>query len=280
MLANWRWLVPDPAGLAAVDPTNPQTWNRYAYVGNNPLRNVDPLGLKELCAGNGSKTGDCDPVFRYGSTDLFGGIGSLNVLLASGGNTGINYVPPSSTSTVVDFDSAANGGQLDVTQQSFAGLSFSPGYFADSSWSGFSIYSGGSGLGSSSPGTGSGGGTGGGGSALHLPRQVSAYYPIPALAALTGPSVTTTFFPDGSKCVGGAWNVSTPGAKAVSGGLLANGDLSNAKNVVSGWGWTFGIQLTPSIGYTLQVNSSGVVGGPSASFEPGVIAGYGYTWCK
>jgi RHS repeat-associated protein len=40
-----RWLVPDPAGMAAVDITNPQTWNRYAYVGNNPLSNVDPLGL-------------------------------------------------------------------------------------------------------------------------------------------------------------------------------------------------------------------------------------------
>jgi RHS repeat-associated protein len=42
-----RWLVPDPAGLAAVDPTNPQTWNRYAYVGNNPLNRVDPLGLDD-----------------------------------------------------------------------------------------------------------------------------------------------------------------------------------------------------------------------------------------
>jgi RHS repeat-associated protein len=31
--AQGRWLVPDPAGLAAVDITNPQTWNRYAYVG-------------------------------------------------------------------------------------------------------------------------------------------------------------------------------------------------------------------------------------------------------
>ena len=40
-----RWLVPDPAGLAAVDITNPQTWNRYAYVANNPLSNTDPLGL-------------------------------------------------------------------------------------------------------------------------------------------------------------------------------------------------------------------------------------------
>jgi RHS repeat-associated protein len=46
-----RWLVPDPAGLAAVDPTNPQTWNRYAYVANNPLSNIDPIGLKVVpCA--------------------------------------------------------------------------------------------------------------------------------------------------------------------------------------------------------------------------------------
>ncbi len=33
-----RWPSPDPAGLAAVNPANPQSWNRYAYVLNNPLR--------------------------------------------------------------------------------------------------------------------------------------------------------------------------------------------------------------------------------------------------
>src|SRR5579875_1689794 len=27
------------------DPTDPQTWNAYAYVRNNPLALVDPLGL-------------------------------------------------------------------------------------------------------------------------------------------------------------------------------------------------------------------------------------------
>jgi RHS repeat-associated protein len=41
-----RWISPDPAGLGAVDRTNPQTWNRYAYVANNPLSFVDPLGLQ------------------------------------------------------------------------------------------------------------------------------------------------------------------------------------------------------------------------------------------
>ena len=40
-----RWISPDPAGMSAVDPTSPQTWNRYEYVINNPLAFVDPLGL-------------------------------------------------------------------------------------------------------------------------------------------------------------------------------------------------------------------------------------------
>src|SRR5208337_4060178 len=40
-----RWLSPDPAGLGAADPTDPQSWNRYAYVLNNPTSLVDPLGL-------------------------------------------------------------------------------------------------------------------------------------------------------------------------------------------------------------------------------------------
>ena len=40
-----RWWTPDPAGMAAADPTNPQTWNRYAYVADTPLTSTDPLGL-------------------------------------------------------------------------------------------------------------------------------------------------------------------------------------------------------------------------------------------
>jgi RHS repeat-associated protein len=40
-----RWISPDPAGLDAVDPTNPQTWNRYSYVGNEPCSRIDALGL-------------------------------------------------------------------------------------------------------------------------------------------------------------------------------------------------------------------------------------------
>jgi RHS repeat-associated protein len=40
-----RWISPDPAGLSAIDPTDPQSWNRYAYVGNDPLSRTDLGGL-------------------------------------------------------------------------------------------------------------------------------------------------------------------------------------------------------------------------------------------
>jgi len=37
-----RWMTPDPL---AGDISNPQSLNRYAYVGNNPINFTDPLGL-------------------------------------------------------------------------------------------------------------------------------------------------------------------------------------------------------------------------------------------
>ncbi len=46
-----RWISPDPAGLIAVDPTSPQSWNRYAYVGNNPTSAVDSVGLCDAVFG-------------------------------------------------------------------------------------------------------------------------------------------------------------------------------------------------------------------------------------
>jgi RHS repeat-associated protein len=47
-----RWISPDPAGLNAVDASNPQSWNRYAYVLNNPLIYTDQSGL-DYCQDQG-----------------------------------------------------------------------------------------------------------------------------------------------------------------------------------------------------------------------------------
>jgi RHS repeat-associated protein len=40
-----RFTSPDPL-LTSGKPTTPQSWNRYSYVLNNPLKYIDPLGLR------------------------------------------------------------------------------------------------------------------------------------------------------------------------------------------------------------------------------------------
>jgi RHS repeat-associated protein len=60
-----RFSSPDPSQLYYADPSNPQSFNLYSYVLNNPLVNVDPDGLKCFQVdsdGNltgGSNAGDC-----------------------------------------------------------------------------------------------------------------------------------------------------------------------------------------------------------------------------
>jgi RHS repeat-associated protein len=112
-----RWISPDPAGLAAVDPTNPQTWNRYAYVANNPLSFVDPLGLNAedpscswddssntlTCSGGGGvDPSGGDPCFLYGlncpnqpgSSNGPSGAGGGRVGNAGGSGAGVKCVQP------------------------------------------------------------------------------------------------------------------------------------------------------------------------------------------
>ncbi len=40
-----RFLSPDPQGNSYADFSNPQSWNMYAYVLNNPLKYTDPTGM-------------------------------------------------------------------------------------------------------------------------------------------------------------------------------------------------------------------------------------------
>ena len=82
-----RWISPDPAGLSAVDPSDPQTWNRYSYARGNPLGNTDPSGL---CS-------DYDPPC---TGPIFYAVGIAchnwwNIFCWLGGSNGTSPLPPS-----------------------------------------------------------------------------------------------------------------------------------------------------------------------------------------
>jgi RHS repeat-associated protein len=91
-----RWGSPDPAGLGAADLSNPQTWNQYTYVANNPLAYVDPNGLRicspgdsvEWCTSGGSQ-GGAPPCYMCGGPG--GGGNGYNGSLGSGGPSGSDF---------------------------------------------------------------------------------------------------------------------------------------------------------------------------------------------
>jgi RHS repeat-associated protein len=47
-----RFMQADPLGVGAADATNPQSLNRYSYVGNDPANYVDPNGLRYILVCN------------------------------------------------------------------------------------------------------------------------------------------------------------------------------------------------------------------------------------
>lgn len=108
-----RWgsfLSPDPYS-GNIDVTNPQTLNRYSYVGNNPLSFTDRLGLQRVCtlmSGNGDEANFCinigpstnvdgqsfDDNFGAGSGGGGGGIGDIiGGILGHGSVPGTCFLP-------------------------------------------------------------------------------------------------------------------------------------------------------------------------------------------
>jgi RHS repeat-associated protein len=54
-----RWTSPDP-GNAGSHPSDPQSWNAYSYVRNNPLSLTDPTGFDySICTNDGNRGQQC-----------------------------------------------------------------------------------------------------------------------------------------------------------------------------------------------------------------------------
>jgi len=77
-----RFNSPDP-GNAGADLTNPQSWNAYAYVLNNPLNNVDPDGLDSMTT--------TTPGFDLNGHPTASGGGAPSTLGFGGGGFGFSW---------------------------------------------------------------------------------------------------------------------------------------------------------------------------------------------
>lgn len=92
-----RWMSPDPAGLSAVNPSNPQSWNLYSYALNNPLINTDPTGLDCVYMNDNNDgvesidhNSDSNECGANGGTWRDGWVGSGQVSVDGNGNVNVS----------------------------------------------------------------------------------------------------------------------------------------------------------------------------------------------
>ncbi len=235
------WLSPDPAGMAAVNPWNPQTWNRYAYVLNNPVSLKDPSGL----------------------VDPDGGVCSVD-----------------------DYSCVAGGaaGLSDETLQEIYNSGDNPFSVVGPDGTGPTFYSQASAAMPGDDGDSQDGDPDSSGGGITPSYSVSVYAPLGY--GVGGYTYTSTHLASKGQptynCSSHSGTISTPAAKAVvSGGPLTlfGQSTTSAMGVISSWGWNFSLQAFPWLGYQVNINSSGVVGGFTFGV-PGASASYGWGSCK
>ncbi len=239
-----RWPSPDPAGLAAVDSSNPQSWNRYAYLLNSPLNLIDPTGL-------------------CGEPDTF----------TTDPNTGVYTLtsyppcppppppPPSGPSSLALLSLAtcpflATGafGPPRCTMHPTGDLALVAAWRKQQRLEQNGVEK--------------------------VVNVIRRLLPAAGSAIIAPFAVSVAVIPRTLQvCVGGGVGASFPPVKVFSGGPLVNGDLSNAPAILSGASWSFNGQLHPARGYQTIQNSRGIVGGPTAANSPGISFSYTYSAC-
>lgn len=95
-----RWMTPDPAGSLVADLANPQRWNRYSYVRDNPGGAVDPLGLcsdptDDICLADQDPSGGDGLIIPFNLENLAGPNPSISLYY----NIDVTDTPPDDADT-------------------------------------------------------------------------------------------------------------------------------------------------------------------------------------
>jgi RHS repeat-associated protein len=247
--SSGRWISPDPAGWSAVSQAYPQSLDRYAYVKNNPLSLIDPLGLDcAYLSEDGTSVlyttaGDCQPGdggFYFDGTvdqnslwvDDNGDVHNSADGACSGECPGSDFV------FIVDVNAKALVGR--VTN------------FLKYNWFSLSVF------------------------VPDVPILVGG---VPVAAVGHQYSVAWNFSTH-SVCAGLSVGVGFPfGGKSFQVGPLNVGNVAATKSIIQGWSVSTGIQPLPGLGGQMQTSSPGSVGGLAVG-TPGVAATGGYSVCN
>jgi RHS repeat-associated protein len=120
-----RFTSPDPS-MGSVRLENPQTWNRYTYVLNNPLRFVDPTGEEWNVAGSNGGS----PSLEW--TDTCGVADDCIKTAAVSNQSGITVYGTQGADDVTNYNANSKGfvNLADVAGNSGANFAFQPGVTA------------------------------------------------------------------------------------------------------------------------------------------------------
>jgi RHS repeat-associated protein len=116
-----RFLSPDPH---ITDPSNAQSYNRYSYVNNNPLTDVDPTGFDtqdpttpSCQPADSCNAGTSAPPSDIVNIDVCGNCSHSSNPLAAGGLIGLSWVPWNSSGGGNGSGGAGSGGEPSSPQK-------------------------------------------------------------------------------------------------------------------------------------------------------------------